>query len=214
MKIKWDGGSVSSDWQRPKGQAKACLVLAHGSSGGMNTPLIIDVGNNLTKRGISVLRFNFPYIESGKKSPDSSYRLESCFRAAANIASMEKAPLFLGGKSLGARIALQISNKGTAANGLIFLGYPLHPPGKPDKAKLSANMTPHLPMLFIQGSNDPFAKSTLIKKITSDMNQAKLVHIDGGNHSLSVPKRDPREVIDDIGSSIESFLSLHLTPNT
>ena len=132
--FKWDSGEVSGVWHRPAGgPPRRGLVLGHGASYNMNARFLVDVADALAARGIAVVRFNFPYAEAGRRVPDPQPRLEACFRAVASVVSEEIPRLFLGGKSMGGRIASHIAADGFPTRGLVFFGYPLHPPGKPDR---------------------------------------------------------------------------------
>jgi predicted alpha/beta-hydrolase family hydrolase len=205
----WEGGTVSGAWQRPAGPARAALVLGHGAGYNMNTRLLIDIGDALAARGVAVVRFNFPYTEAGRRAPDPQPRLEACYAAVA-AAVTEEAPLpFLGGKSMGGRIASHVVADGFPAAGLVFLGYPLHPPGKPERIRDAHLGRIALPMLFLQGTRDPFAAPDLLRATVKALGNAELVEIEGGDHSFKVPGRAAAEVTAELVETIAAFVAEH-----
>jgi predicted alpha/beta-hydrolase family hydrolase len=185
----WDGGEVSGAWNRPDGEARSALVLAHGAGHGMNTRLLIDIAEALAARGVAVLRFDFPYMEAGRRRPDLQPRLEACYRAVADAVAEEFELPYLGGKSMGGRIASHIVADGFSAGGLVFLGYPLHPPGQPERIRDAQLRQIEVPMLVLQGTRDPFATPELLHRTASGLPATRLVEIDGGDHSLKVRGR-------------------------
>ena len=212
--FRWDGGEVSGAWNRPDGDARSVLVLAHGAGHGMNTRLLIDIAEALASRGVAVLRFNFPYMEAERRRPDPQPRLEACYRAVADAVAEEFERPFLGGKSMGGRIAshvvadsLPAGGRGFPAAGLVFLGYPWHPPGKPERVRDAHLPQIEVPMLFLQGTRDPFATPELLHRTASGLPTARLVEIDGGDHSFKVRGRSDAEVTAELVEAIGLFLS-------
>jgi predicted alpha/beta-hydrolase family hydrolase len=140
----------------------AILILGHGANNTMDHPLIAGVHDRLARAGIVMVRFNFPYAEEGKKRPDPEPVLEGAFRLlveyVAELEEFKGLELFLGGKSMGARLAAQIVAQDVGASGLVFLGYPLHPPGKPEQLRDRPLYALPCPPLFIQGGRDPFCQ--------------------------------------------------------
>lgn len=166
----------------------AVLILGHGANNTMDHPLIAGVHQGLAKEGVVMVRFNFPYAEEGKQRPDPDPVLEDAFRLMAEyVAELEEfkgLELFLGGKSLGARIASQIVAQDVGASGLVFLGYPLHPPGKPEKLRDRPLLALPCPPLFIQGGRDPFCQLELLGRVLSQMPvRADLHLLPGLGHS-------------------------------
>jgi hypothetical protein len=145
----------------------------------MNARFLVDIADALASRSIAVVRFNFPYAEAGRRIPDPQPRLEVCFRAVASAVSEEIPRLFLGGKSMGGRIASHIVGAGFPTRGLIFFGYPLHPPGKPDRLRDAHLKRINAPMLFLQGTRDNFATAELLRRTVISLRTAKLVEIEG-----------------------------------
>jgi hypothetical protein len=203
----WQEGEVSGVWHRPAEGASTGLVLGHGAGHGMQARLLIDVADALAGRGIAVLRFNFPYAEEGRKAPDPQARLEACSWGVAKEAAAVVERLWLGGKSLGGRIASHIVADGFPAAGLVFLGYPLHPPGKPEKIRDVHLRRIAVPMLFLQGTRDPFAKPELLRSTLAKLPSARLVEIAGGDHSFKVSGRPPADVTREVVEAIAGFLA-------
>ena len=202
----WEGGTVSGAWHKPEGPATAALILGHGAGYNMNTRLLMDIGDALAARGVAVLRFNFPYTEAGRRAPDRQPTLEACYRSVATAVAEEFPLPFLGGKSMGGRIASHIVADGFPAAGLVFLGYPLHPPGKPERIRDSHLGRIVVPMLFLQGTRDPFATPELLHRTIRNHKMARLVEIEGGDHSFKVRDRADREVTAELIEAVVSFI--------
>jgi predicted alpha/beta-hydrolase family hydrolase len=172
----------------PTADRKAALILGHGANNTMDHPLIAGVHERLAQEGLVTVRFNFPYAEEGKKRPDPDAVLEVAFRLvveyAAGLEEFRGLEMFLGGKSMGARVAAQIVAQGAATRGLVFLGYPLHPPGKPDKLRDRPLLAFSCPTLFIQGGRDPFCQLELLGKVLSQVKGRADLHVlPGRGHS-------------------------------
>jgi len=166
----------------------AILVLAHGANNDMEQPLLKGLHENLARSGLVTVRFNFPYAEAGRKRPDADEVLEGVFRLVleyvAQADEFRGLELYLGGKSMGARLAAQIVAKDVGASGLIFLGYPLHPPGKPKNLRDEPLYQLPCPALFIEGSRDPFCHLDLLGKVLAQMPVRSDLHvIPGVGHS-------------------------------
>jgi len=203
----WEGGQVSGAWHRPEGEPRAALVLAHGAGHGMDTRLLINIGEALAERGVAVLRFNFPYTEEGRNRPDPQPRLEACYRAVAEAVAAEFPQPFLGGKSMGGRIASHIAADGFPAAGLVFLGYPLHPPGQPERIRDAHLLHIDAPMLFLQGSRDPFAMADRLHRTIAALPFATLREIEDGDHSFKVKGRSSADVTKELAEAIEEFVA-------
>lgn len=191
-------GIVSSAWIVPRG-AVATLVVAHGAGAGMDHPFLAGFCRAMGEARVATMRFNFPYIERGRRSPDPERVLRETWLAAVGAASAaaRSRPVLAGGKSLGGRIASMCAADGMPAAGLVFLGYPLHPPGKPERIRDEHLYAIDVPMLFLHGSSDPFADPKLLAKVVRKLGKrASLETIEGGDHSFNVRGRrsDPREV--------------------
>jgi uncharacterized protein len=215
------GVTISGVIHAPAARAKRSgvfVVLGHGAGTDMQAPLLIDVAEGLMRRGHSVLRFNFPYKELGRKAPDPAAKLEQAYQAA--IAALRKDRpdrLVLGGKSMGGRIASLLAASGEAADGLVFLGYPLHPAGKPEKLRDQHLSAIAAPMLFLQGTRDPLCDLALLRPVLERLGdqgrrgkRASLHVIEGGDHSLELLKsaaRTRESVLDEILAAIDGWLS-------
>lgn len=189
---------VSGVYARPV-KPPATLVVGHGAGSGMDHPFMVGFTRAMNDAGIATLRFNFVYIENGRRAPDPSPFLEETWRAAFAVASdhAKGEPVWAGGKSLGGRIASMVVADGMPAAGLVFLGYPLHPPGKPERIRDEHLYRIEAPMLFLEGTRDPFATPELLHGVIAKLGDlATLVSIEGGDHSFNVrgAKRDAREV--------------------
>jgi uncharacterized protein len=172
----------------------ATLILGHGAGGNQLSPFMKLFAGGLSERGIDAITFNFLYMERGRGAPDPKAKLESCYQSVIDAALAHKKlksnRLAIGGKSMGGRIASQVAAAGGAnVAALVFLGYPLHPPGKPEQLRDSHLKDIRAPMLFIQGSKDPFGTSAEIQNIIKKHKlPATLYVIEGGDHSFKVPK--------------------------
>ncbi|MBP3035452.1 dienelactone hydrolase [Arthrobacter sp. zg-ZUI100] len=179
--------------------ATAAVVVAHGAGAGMDHPFLTGFTDALNDGGVATLRFNFPYREAGRKFPDRPPAAIAAWRAAMEAAAARTAglPLWACGKSFGGRMASMAVAEGMTTAGLIFLGYPLHPPGKPEKLRDEHLYGLSLPMLFLQGTRDPFALPGELEPVAERIGPNAVVQwIDGGNHSFEVRgnKRAPEVV--------------------
>jgi len=170
----------------------AGLVVAHGAGGGQNTTFMVRTAEGLAARGIVAATFDFPYMSAGRSVPDKAPVLEQAWRQAIERGRVEMAglPLFIGGKSMGGRIASHVASQGCPGlAGLVFLGYPLHPPGKPDQRRDAHLAAIAEPMLFVQGSRDAFGTSEEIRALLPRLQHATLHEVSGGDHSFKVSGR-------------------------
>jgi uncharacterized protein len=176
----------------------ATLLVAHGAGAGMQSPFLIGFCMAMAEARVTTVRFNFPYIERGRKAPDREPVLRETWLAVFDeVARGSRRPVLAGGKSLGGRIASMCVADGMAAVGLVFLGYPLHPPGKPERLRAEHLERIQVPMLFIEGTRDPFADLGILRGILEPLgDRATLEIVEGGDHSFKVPgpKVDPAQV--------------------
>jgi predicted alpha/beta-hydrolase family hydrolase len=191
-------GTVSTLWVAPADPV-ATLVLGHGAGAGMDHPFMAGFSRAISDEGVATLRFNFPYIERGRRSPDPERVLREAWLGAfdAGVAGSAGKPVLVGGKSLGGRIASMCVADGMPAAGIVFLGYPLHPPGKPERIRDEHLYRITVPMLFLHGTGDPFATPELLSKVIAKLGaRVEDVPVEGGDHSFNVRgrKRDAREV--------------------
>ena len=185
-----------------KNRLGVTLILGHGAGADQSSSFMKLFASGLADRGVDAMTFNFVYTEQRRGAPDPKAKLESCYRAVIEAALSEKLiknnRLTIGGKSMGGRIASQVAaaacEKGEALAkqiaGLVFLGYPLHPPGNP--AKLRVEHLPHLkmPMLFVQGTRDSLGSTEEIAPIVKKLKLPATIYvIEGGDHSFKAPKK-------------------------
>lgn len=175
------------------------LVLGHGAGASMTSDYMVFFARELASSSRAVARFNFPYMEAGRKSPGPQTVSEDAFGAVAEHLRDELSPakLFLGGKSYGGRIASHLAAAGTPCDGLVFLGYPLHAPGRPDRIRDAHFKDVSCPMLFVEGTRDPFCPldtlAAVRRRITT---HTDLLVVDDGDHSLKVRKSSGRSTLE------------------
>jgi len=160
----------------------AIMVLGHGANNDMDHPLLAGLHEGLARQGLVTVRFNFPYAEEGRKRPDPDEVLEGAFRVVleyvGELEEFKGLELYLGGKSMGARIAAQlVAKEVVGASGLVFLGYPLHPPGKPERLRDQPLYLLPCPALFIEGSRDPFCRLDLLGQVLGRMPVRSDLHL-------------------------------------
>ncbi len=203
------GGSVSASVLRPEGFRPGrdpLVVLAHGAGAGMDHPFMTSIQKRLGERGLAVALFNFPYKEKGGKAPDTRTVLEGCYLAVVEQLRadprLKPGRLIIGGKSMGGRIATQIAAAGCPSDGIILLGYPLHPPGKPEKMRRAHLPDIAVPMLFLQGTRDSLCNLEQLRPLLAEIPaQTRLHVVVDGDHSFKVLKRtgrDQDEVLDEL----------------
>jgi len=172
----------------------ATIVLAHGAGAGQRSPFMTAFATALAALGIDVATFNFLYMEQRRRIPDRRPSLEGCYRAVIGAVHdrMEGAGdlLFIGGKSMGGRIATHVAaaDRDRRIAGIVLLGYPLHPPGRPAERRDAHLSAVAPPMLFVQGSRDAFGSAAELEPVTSSLAAATLHIVTGGDHSLRVPR--------------------------
>ena len=206
LKIRTEGGELVDAVAMVPAKAESAYVLAHGAGAGMTHPFMVAVAEGLAQRRIATLRYQFPYMQAGKRRVDSPALSHETVHAAVARARQlwPSLPLFAGGKSFGGRMTSQAQalTPLPTVNGLIFLGFPLHPAGKPSIERAAHLATVEVPMLFIQGSRDALAHAVQFKRMTSQLGAfASRVEIPEADHTFHVPRRTgrtDREVLNDI----------------
>ena len=201
--------------------ADAALILAHGAGAGQRSPFMTAFAEGLSGLGLDAVTFNFLYTEQKRRVPDKAAALESCYRAVIDaVATRLDAPartLFIGGKSMGGRIATQVAAADTSlpVAGLVLLGYPLHPPGRPEQRRDQHLASVKRPMLFVQGERDTFGTpSELASALTPLDPPATLEVVQRGDHSFKVPGAGAREqavIYDRVQRTIAEWISARLT---
>jgi uncharacterized protein len=202
QKIKFAAGSsgqVSGLLIVPE-KMRACLVLAHGAGAGMTHPFLEAISQGLASRDMASFRFQFPYMEKKTRRPDPPPVAEACVRYAVEEAARlcPRLPLFAGGKSFGGRMTSQAQAKEPLPNvrGIVFLGFPLHPSGKPSDARGAHLADVKVPLLFLQGTRDTLAELPLLKPVCARLRNATLHVVDEADHSFHVPARTGRKDAD------------------
>ena len=194
----------------------AGLVLAHGAGGGQKSRFMIDAARAFAARGISTATFDFPYMAAGRSVPDKAPVLEQSWRDAIAAARAHGAfkgvPLFIGGKSMGGRISSHVAAQHVEGiAGLVFLGYPLHPPGRPEQRRDAHLPAIREPMLFVQGSRDLFGTADEIRALLPRLNsRAELFEVADGDHSFKVrvkiTGRKQEAVFEEIFETVARFV--------
>jgi len=212
--VSKSAGKVSAILIRPE-DAKALLVLAHGAGAGMRQKFNEAIAQRLAGHGIATFRYQFPYMEQGSKRPDSKLVLYATVRSAVETAvkMARDLPLFVGGKSFGGRMTSNAAAEEPlpGVRGIVFFGFPLHPPGKPsiERAAHLAKVT--VPMLFFQGTRDEFSELPLLKPVIKKLGKLVALHIiEGAGHSFHVLKRSGRtdgDVLEEIAQSVATWIS-------
>jgi uncharacterized protein len=199
--------------------ARACYVLAHGAGAGMKHPFMAAAANELGARGIATLRYQFPYMEKGGKRPDPPKVAHAAVRAAVAEAAklMPTLPLFAGGKSFGGRMTSQAQATAPlpGVRGLAFLGFPLHPAGRPSQERGEHLFDVEIPMLFLQGSRDQLAMLDQLEPLCRSLGaRATLEIFQDADHSFHVPAKTGRkdaqvrsEVLDHLAAWIDCVIA-------
>ena len=176
--------------------ASPALVLAHGAGAPQQSAFMVGFARGLAQRGVDVLTFNFLYTEQRRRAPDRTEKLEACYRAAiaAARAHFTRDSLFIGGKSMGGRIATHLAaadaGEKLGIRGVVLLGYPLHPPGKPEQLRATHLSRIRVPMLVVQGERDPFGMPEELRPVLEQITADVTLHVvANGDHSLAPSKR-------------------------
>ncbi len=200
----------------PSDRASSALILAHGAGGGQLSAFVVRAASELAARGIGVATFDFPYMAAGRSAPDKGPVLEACWRTTIDEVRSRRElaalPLFLAGKSMGGRIASQVAAQGLdGIAGLVYFGYPLHPPGRPEQRRDAHLPAIREPMLFIQGSRDEFGSAAEIRALLPRLNaRAELFEIADGDHSfktrMKITGRKPDAALLDVFEAAAAFV--------
>jgi len=191
-----DAGKVSAVVVRPE-KPKWMLVLGHGAGAGMHNPFMSALTTELARVGVATMRYQFPYMEERRKAPDKPKVLMATVLAAAQAAAKvaPDLPLLAGGKSMGGRMSSQAAGEGMLAGvrGLVFFGFPLHPPKQPGTKRAEHLQNVNIPMLFLQGTRDDLADLKLLKPICKKLGKRATLHvIETADHSFHVLKKSGR----------------------
>ena len=208
-----NAGRVSALLDNPSG-ARACFVLAHGAGAGMAHPFMAAVASGLAMRGIATLRYQFPYMEKGSRRPDPPGVAHAAVRAAVAEAARccPGIRLVAGGKSFGGRMTSQAQAAAPLAgvDGLAFLGFPLHPSGKPSADRAKHLTEVQVPMLFLQGTRDNLAGMSWLEPVVKSLGRSASLHrVEGADHSFHVPARSGRndgEVMNEVLDTLAAWI--------
>lgn len=204
-----------------KNRVGMTVILGHGAGANQLHPFMRLFASGLAERGFDAMTFNFVYMEQGRRVPDPKAKLESCYRAVIAVANQHKKlkgnRLAIGGKSMGGRIASQVAATEESAEkiaGLVLLGYPLHPPGRPEQLRDAHLPQIHAPMLIVQGSRDAFGTPEELRAVIKRLQLPATLHaIEGGDHSLKVSKSSgvpQQQVYESAMDEIAGWLRLKL----
>jgi predicted alpha/beta-hydrolase family hydrolase len=212
--LRFDAGAgeVSALLELPAG-ARWLLVLAHGAGAGMRHRFLEAAAAKLAARGIATFRYQFPYMEAGSGRPDRPPKLVAAVRAAVAAAAREAPglPLLAGGKSMGGRMTSTAAAESPlpGVRGLVFFGFPLHPPGRPGTERAAHLAAVSVPMLFLQGTRDDFAGLDLLRPVLAPLGALATLHVvDGADHSFGVRKASGRtgeEVLDELADAVAAW---------
>ena len=207
-----DVRSLSGLWT-PAEQPHAVTVVAHGAGNDMTTAFLEGAATGLAERGVSAMRFNFPFTQEGRRAPDRPPVLMGAWRAALDEAGRRAAglPLVASGKSLGGRMASMLAaemGRDFPASALVFFGYPLHAPGRPEGLRDAHLPDVTVPMLFIQGTADSLARFDLVEGVVRRLERARLHRVEGGDHSFRIrgARRPDRDIGLDLGAVAATFV--------
>ena len=191
-KIKVPAGEVSVAFDGPE-KAPVLLVLAPGAGAPLTADFMVEIARMVAAEGVRVCRFNFVYQEVGRRAPDRQPVLEETYRAVLDAVRQGSDRVVIGGKSLGGRIASMIAAAGAPADGLVLLGYPLHPPGRPERIRKAHLPDISVPVLFVEGTRDPFCPLDTLEEVRRELTAPNEVAvIDDGDHSFKVRKTSGR----------------------
>ena len=210
------GGPLSALLDTPP-SPPACFVFAHGAGAGMDHPFMAAIAHGLAGRGMACLRFQFPYWQQGSRRPDPPARAQGAVRAAVQEAARQLpgVPLFAGGKSFGGRMSSQAQAEEPLPHvrGLVFVGFPLHPAGKPSTERAGHLARVQLPMLFLQGTRDALAELDLIRPTVAGLGpRATLREVEGADHAFHVPARSGRndqQVLQELVATAADWMRSH-----
>lgn len=209
-----DATTVSALWLQPP-QPVATYVFAHGAGAGMNHSFMASLSQALAERSVATLRYQFPFMERGSKRPDSPAVAQAAVRAAVAAARerLPETPLFAGGKSFGGRMTSQAQAARALPDvrGLVFVGFPLHPAGKPGVERAAHLADVRVPMLFLQGTRDELAELGLLQGVVDGLGERATLHVeDDADHAFHVRVRSGRndaQVVQSLAAAVAAWVT-------
>jgi predicted alpha/beta-hydrolase family hydrolase len=212
------GGTTTGMHYRASDPARdAVLVLAHGAGAGQRHPFMVAIAAGLAARGLDVVTFDFPYMAQKRKVPDRAPVLEACYarviEAVTQLDAAHGRRVFIGGKSMGGRIATQLAAREPGPiSGIVALGYPLHPPGKPEQLRVEHLPAITAPVLIVQGERDAFGTPAELEPAIRSMQTPVTLHrVAGGDHSLKVSGRKQPDVYEEVLDVVVRWVDGHGT---
>lgn len=204
-------GSITVEIDKAQ-NANGIIIIGHGAGAGMHHPFMVDLAKLLAEKGLHAVRFNFPYMEQGRKSPGSPKKnIETWRLITKHIQSHHPSlQIILSGKSYGGRMASHLLSEETPDNvvGIVYFGFPLHAPGKDSKDRANHLEAVQVPQLFLQGTNDKLANIMLMEDVVATLANGSLVKFEGADHSFNVPKKlniSKSEMIEQLVAATTSF---------
>lgn len=215
IQVELDGGrSTTACHHAAASPNGALLVLAHGAGAGRTHPFMTAVADGLAARGVDVVTFDFPYMHERRHVPDRSPVLERCFvqvvAHARGLGDLAARRLFIGGKSMGGRMATHLGAQGLPdLRGIVVFGYPLHPPGKEDQPRTAHLPSVRTPLMVVQGERDTFGTPAELHQVLAQMPAGAALHVvAGGDHSLSVRGRKLPQTLDPVLDVVRDWISV------
>ena len=217
LRVQLDAGATTSALVYPATTSlDAVLILGHGAGAGQLSPFMVEFARDLSELGIDTVTFNFPYTEQHRRLPDRGPVLTRCYRAVTKAIRQQvvtaRQALFIGGKSMGGRIATELvaADRDVEVEGLVLLGYPLHPPGRPEQRRDRHLPAVGHPMLVVQGTRDTFGTPDELSSVFGTLAPPATLHtVNGGDHSFRVSGKDPerqKAVYEEIQRAIVTWI--------
>jgi len=216
LKVSLETGAATTALVYPAFSPIATLILGHGAGAGQRSAFMVNMARMVATLGVDVVTFNFLYTEQKRRIPDRPPVLESCYRAiidgVRNHLESASARLFIGGKSMGGRIATQVAaaDGDLPVTGLVLLGYPLHPPGRPEQRRDKHLPAIGRPMLFVQGSRDAFGTPAELSPVLESLDRRATLHVvAGGDHSFKLSRTDAAvqaAALDDVARTVVEWI--------
>lgn len=207
LRIELDGASVTVLRTPAEGAARWTFVYAPGAGSNVRDPFGAYAARELARHGVTTLRFQFPYMETGRRGPDRPPVLEAAWRAAIEAARKDGGRLVAGGRSMGGRIASQVVAQGVPVDALALFAYPLHPPGKPQQVRDAHLPSVTAPALFCSGTNDAFATPDELREAAKKLRRATVHLLEAADHGFGAPKASGRTRQDVWAEAVETMVT-------